>query len=143
MIVAIFIGIVLLSVAIGLAVTIVYVKALSIIDKRYGEQIRAWLSRRLPPQFFTNVRGQRGYSRKDSKIEVWCINSFDNVQKWSQSKVMVISRVIHYFGWKSNVSKDGYNQDGDSCPKHCYGDVERSLHNEANLLHRGKRVNQK
>ncbi len=75
-----------------------------------------------------NISYQRRDKRQDSKIEVWCISSFDNVQEWFQSKIMFISRIIHCLVRKNNVSKDGYDQDSESSTKHYYGDVKSSSH---------------
>jgi len=96
------IGILALSVTISSVFVIVYIKALSVLNKQYGKQIQNWILGSPLKKFLPNISNQRGKKRQDSKIEVCCIYCFDNVYNFLKPKIIGISRVF----WNSDRKKE-------------------------------------
>lgn len=80
---------ILAGVLIGSVITIVYVKFLSVMSKRYGESIR----RVLISHLFKKVSNPRTDSRENSSIEVGCIYCFDKAYNFLNANV------VRRIGW--------------------------------------------
>ncbi len=75
---------------ISLIIAIIYIKALSVLEQKYGKAIRA-----LP--LFQKICNPRTENGQDSKWEVKSIQYFDNSYHWLKSYSKGCIRVIRHF----------------------------------------------
>lgn len=124
MILAKFIGILVLSAMVTFILLVFYIKALSVLSERLKK-------------LFPNIGNQRSKKRQDSKIEVCCIYYFDNAYDFLKTKIVGISRVFgdaYIHGNRHDENKEGNSEYGNRNSK-------SPIHSKANLP-RGKQARQ-
>ena len=90
------VGIILFSTVISLVVTIIYIKALSVLKKQYGEKIRNL-------RLFQKICNPRTDSGQDGNWEVKSIYYFDKTYQLLNSYKVCVTRVIRYL-WSNKKS---------------------------------------
>jgi len=111
MILAKFIGILILSAIATFILLVIYIKALSVLSERLKK-------------LFPDIGNQRSKKRQDSKIEVCCIYYFDNAYNFLKSKIVGISRVFR--NAYIHCNRHDENKEGNS--EYSNRNFERPIH---------------
>lgn len=116
---------------IGFVIVVLYVKLLSVVDKYYGNSIRAFfhLNQTNSNSLLHDVSKTRSNGRQDSYIEICCIYCFDKTNDFLNTNIFRrISGVIKYFVRKLPISDNSHAKDKSCNPKYCDAEFKSPFH---------------